>query len=184
MKNGGVKKCGTGACVLINGESIAKRVGELAAEIENDFRAGGAESFDMLWLAEGAFMFAADLAKNFEMRMRVFSLKVSSYGSGHRPAGVPEYCGDFSPFCGREVLLVDDVLDTGATARHIVRELQKNGAAKVKTCFLLEKQNSAGNFNADFVGFKIPDKYVFGYGLDDGFYLRNLPDIMYLENGS
>lgn len=166
-------------CILIERERIAKRVAELGEEITRAMGAAGIADFDFLWLAEGAFVFAADLARKIDMPMRIMSLKVSSYGDALESGGRPEYSWDFSVHAGRHVLLVDDVLDSGLTARAIMGEIKKYGAAGARLCVLFEKLSSARapEIRADFTGFQIGEEFIFGYGLDCARKFRNLPDV-------
>jgi len=162
--------------VLIENARILARAKELADEISA--LCGG--EINMVWIAEGAATFASDLARLTSGNVRLSSVKCSTYGAGKSPQAKPKIIGDLSAFAGKKILLVDDILDTGATARAAVSALKNNGAAEVKTCFLLRRTvPSKADFRADFVGFDIGAEFVFGYGLDDALKCRELQDICF-----
>lgn len=168
--------------VLINHADIQKRVGELAAEISAWLEAD-ADAPLVLWLAEGALYFAADLTRNIKCDpLEICSLKVSSYGLANVPSGKPVIIGALPDVRGRKVLLVDDILDTGRTLETVHRELAANGAGEIRTCFLLDKKTGKSKYlKPDYVGFEIENVFVFGYGLDYSERGRNFPDIMRAE---
>lgn len=168
--------------VLINHADIQKRVGELAAEISAWLEAD-ADAPLVLWLAEGALYFAADLTRNIKCDpLEICSLKVSSYGLANVPSGKPVIIGALPDVRGRKVLLVDDILDTGRTLKTVHRELAANGAGEIRTCFLLDKKTGKSKYlKPDYVGFEIENVFVFGYGLDYSERGRNFPDIMRAE---
>jgi len=123
-------------------------------------------------------VFAADLMREIPLPVLVRPVKASSYGSGTAssgnvtlPWGLPENVH------GREILVIDDILDTGRTLAVLRERFLKAGASRVMTCVLLRKE-SAAHLAADHVGFDIPDHFVIGYGLDLAGLYRNLPDIM------
>lgn len=183
--------------VLISGERIAERVAQLGAEISRWAKTsaaaragvGGAGQsgapLALLWIADGAFIFAADLARSIDALMTVCSLRASSYGTSVKSSGRVVFDADLSNFAGKKVLLVDDIFDTGRTLAEISAALRSAGVAELKTCVLLRKgldgSRGGGYAAPDFVGFEIPDKFVFGYGLDYEYKFRNLRDIMSLE---
>ena len=162
--------------ILLKSDDIQKRIAELAAEMSDLLQN---EKFDILWLAEGAFYFAADLTRLLPFQdIQIHSLKVSSYGAGKKSSENPLIIGDISKFRGRNVLIVDDIFDTGKTLEFVSNELKKIGAKKIMSCFLLNKKvEKLTDAKPDFVGFDIEDRFVFGYGLDSGGVNRNLPDI-------
>lgn len=187
---------GMESSVLISSERIAERVAQLGAEISRWAKTsaaaragvGGAGQsgapLALLWIADGAFIFAADLARSIDALMTVCSLRASSYGTSVKSSGRVVFDADLSNFAGKKVLLVDDIFDTGCTLAEISAALRSAGVAELKTCVLLRKglDGSRGGYAApDFVGFEIPDKFVFGYGLDYEYKFRNLRDIMSLE---
>lgn len=165
--------------VLIGGAEIARRVEELGAEISVWVRSRGG-SLVVVWLAEGALYFAADLTRKIACKsMRIHSLKVSSYGDGRTPLHEPRVVGGLPDVSGADVLLIDDILDTGHTYETVSEMLLRVGAASVRGCFLLDKRTGVSKkVSGDFVGFSVEDVFVYGYGLDVGGLGRNVPDIM------
>lgn len=188
---------GMESSVLISSERIAERVAQLGAEISRWAKTsaaaragvGGAGQsgapLALLWIADGAFIFAADLARSIDVLMTVCSLRASSYGAAVKSSGRVVFDADLSNFAGKKVLLVDDIFDTGRTLAEISAALRSAGVVELKTCVLLRKgldgSRGGGYAAPDFVGFEIPDKFVFGYGLDYEYKFRNLRDIMSLE---
>lgn len=163
--------------ILIDKDSIARRVKQLASEIGEFCRHKEGE-FLFLWLKDGADVFAANLISELGFSPVSLGVKVSSYGDAQSSSGIIEISDDIKKARARKVLLIDDVLDTGKTASAVSERLKQLGVCEIKTCFLLEKQRrDRGGFTADFVGFKIPDLFVFGYGLDLQGGLREIPHI-------
>lgn len=164
--------------VLFDENAIAKRVRELGREVSLWAR-GGDGKFALLWLAEGAFVFAADLARSIDgdVDFSITSLKVSSYGNALSPETAPKFSADFSKFKDMRVLLVDDIVDSGATADAVTKALVSAGAKEVKTCFFLRKVRENSVPKADFWCFDIPDVFVYGYGLDIHNRRRHLPQL-------
>ncbi len=159
---------------LLDHGMILKRVAELGAAISNDSKDA---DLCVIPVMDGGMIFAADLMRAIDLPMTLSPVKTSSYGTGtistgnvSLPWGIPE------GIRGKDLLLVDDILDTGRTLGTLVSKLREAGAATVRTCVLLRKE-SAGHLAADYVGFEIPDVFVVGYGLDLAGYYRNLPFI-------
>ena len=172
--------------VLISQDRIALRVHELARQITEDHRprpGEGEAEITIVPVLTGAMIFCADLIRHIPMAMKIGLLAVTSYpGRNVRSQGsrvIGETLGDVR---GRNVLLVDDILDSGGTLRLVQGLLKDSGAAAVRTCVLLRKDRpSAREVPVDYVGFEIPDAFVVGYGLDYNNYYRNLPDIVTLK---
>lgn len=161
---------------LIDRHSIARRVGELGREISRDLR--GATPC-LLPVMDGGMIFAADLMREISLPVLLRPVKASSYGSGtvSLPWGLPE------GIAGLDLILIDDILDTGRTLEVLRARLLEAGAASVRTCVLLRKE-SASHLRAHYVGFDIPDRFVVGYGLDLADLHRNLPDIVFQPDDS
>jgi hypoxanthine phosphoribosyltransferase len=159
--------------ILYTDEQIARRVKSLAREIERDFR--GREMV-VISLLSGTVMFLADLIRHLNMPVRLDFMGVSSYGAGTE-SGELVYTKELRlDVRGRDVLLVDDILDTGKTLSRVISKLQALGPRRIQTCVLLDKHaRRAHDVEADYVGFKIPDFFVVGYGLDFAERYRNLP---------
>lgn len=159
--------------ILITEERIARRVKSLAREIERDFR--GREMV-VVSLLNGTVMFLADLIRQLNLPLRLDFVGVSSYG-GSTESGELVFTKELRlDVRGRDVLLVDDILDTGKTLRHVRLKLETLQPRRVRTCVLLDKPaRRRENIIADYVGFEIPDLFVVGYGLDFAERYRNLP---------
>jgi hypoxanthine phosphoribosyltransferase len=161
------------ASILITDRQIARRIKSLAREIESDFR--GHETV-VVSLLNGTVMFLADLIRHLNVPMRLDFIGVSSYGLGTE-SGELVFTKELRlDVRGRDVLLVDDILDTGKTLSRVIPKLQALKPRRIKTCVLLDKpaRRRAG-IVADYVGFEIPDLFVVGYGLDFAERYRNLP---------
>lgn len=167
--------------ILINEGAIATRLAEIAQKITQDYTG---RDFIVLSLLNGSLIFVADLLRLVPLPLRLVSLRVSSY-TGTGSSGEVTIAKDrLTGLDGRDVLIVDDILDSGRTLHRVVGHLRENtGAASVKTCVLLDKNvQRAVPFNADYTGFQIPDAFVVGYGLDYNERYRNLPFIAVLKS--
>lgn len=166
---------------LISASTIARRVAALGAEIDAGLPPG---PLTVVGVLRGAFMFMADLVRAIPRDLTCDFLGVRSYGDATVSSGVVEITSDLgAPIAGRQVLLVEDIADTGLTLRYLHDLLKARGPARVSTCVLMAKPTYAasGGPKIDFVGFEAPDAYVVGYGLDAGQLYRNLPYIAALE---
>jgi hypoxanthine phosphoribosyltransferase len=159
--------------ILFTDEQIARRVKSLAREIERDFRG---QEMVVVSLLSGTVMFLADLIRHLNLPLRLDFMGVSSYGMGTE-SGDLVYTKELRlDVKGRDVLLVDDILDTGKTLSRVIPKLEALGPRRIRTCVLLDKPaRRTHNVKADFVGFAIPDFFVVGYGLDFAERYRNLP---------
>jgi len=159
--------------VLITEEQIARRVKILAGEIERDFR--GRETV-VVSLLSGTVMFLADLIRHLNLPLRLDFIGVSSYGAGTESGDLVFTKELRLDVRGRDVLLVDDILDTGKTLSRVLPKLRALKPRRIQTCVLLDKAaRRMGKIQADYVGFEIPDLFVVGYGLDYAERYRNLP---------
>ena len=159
--------------VLIGETEIAGRVRELAADIERDFTG---KDLLVVALLTGTVPFLADLIRHIALPMRLDFMGVSSYGSGTAPGELVFTKELRLEARGRDVLLVDDILDTGRTMHAIKAELVSRGAASVQTCVFLDKPaRRAVEYAADYRCFEVEDLFVVGYGLDYAGRYRNLP---------
>jgi hypoxanthine phosphoribosyltransferase len=159
--------------VLITQKQIATRVATLAAEIERDF---ADREMVVVSLLSGTVMFLADLIRHLSLPLRLDFMGVSSYGAGTE-SGELVYTKELRlDVRNRDVLLVDDILDTGKTLSNVMSKLSLLKPRRVRTCVLLNKAaRRVENIQADYVGFEIPDLFVIGYGLDFAERYRNLP---------
>jgi hypoxanthine phosphoribosyltransferase len=170
--------------VLISKEQIAHRVAELARQITDDhLRDGGGSEMAIVAVMTGAMVFCGDLIRHIPVPMKIGLMTVSNYpGSSLKAVGAKVLHHRLSDVNGRNVLLLDDILDSGGTIKLVVPMLRELGAVSVRTCVLLRKDRpTARVVTADYVGFDIPDEFVVGYGLDYNDYYRNLPDIVTLK---
>ncbi|MGB0581268.1 MAG: hypoxanthine phosphoribosyltransferase [Limisphaerales bacterium] len=165
--------------MLIGEWQIAHRVKELAHRVMEDFRD---KDLVVVSLLNGTVLFLADLIREISMPMHLDFIGVSSYGSGTESRELV-YTKDLRlDVKGRDVLLVDDILDTGRTLKDVSGKLEKLDPRTIKTCVLLDKPDRrAEEVQADYVGFEVPDFFVVGYGLDFAERYRNLPFIGVLK---
>jgi hypoxanthine phosphoribosyltransferase len=159
--------------VLITKPALAQRVTELSREIEREF---AGRELTVVAVLNGTVMFLADLIRHLSLPLRLDFIGCSSYGAGTSPGELVFTKELRLDVRGRDVLLVDDILDTGRTLKKILAKLADLQPRRVKTCVLLEKAaRRLEDVHADYVGFKIPDLFVVGYGLDFAERYRNLP---------
>ena len=166
--------------ILFTQEEVAARIRELAAEINRDY-AGKAPL--VVGVLRGCFVFMADLVRCLELPLTLDFMSASSYGAGTVSSGLVDIRLDLhDDIAGRDVLLVEDILDTGNTLSKLVAELKGRGPASLKLCVLLDKpERRTASIQADYVGFTIPDAFVVGCGLDFDQKYRQLPYIGILK---
>jgi hypoxanthine phosphoribosyltransferase len=162
--------------VIVTEEQIARRTRELGEEITHFYKG---EEVTVVAIINGALFFTADLLRHVASPVRLDCTRISSYRNETRSLGEPEILYSVTlEVESRHVLIIDDILDTGKTLSKITDMFHKLSPQSLRTCVLLEKQGRREvPFEADFVGFKIPDKFVVGYGLDFAERYRNLPCI-------
>jgi hypoxanthine phosphoribosyltransferase len=165
---------------MLSTETIAARVKELGAQITRDY---AGRSLVLVGVLKGSFIFAADLARQIDLPLRIDFLGVRSYGEGTESTGVVQIVNDLSkPIEGEDVILVEDIVDTGLTVAHLMDLFRTRRPASVKVCSLLHKPARARvSVNIDYLGFTIEDKFVVGYGLDFAEKYRNLPYVGVIE---
>lgn len=168
--------------ILISEADLHTRILALAAEIALSMTG---ETILVIGLCKGAFVFTADLVRalaKLGIRMEIDFMVLASYGAAKESSGVIEVKLDCTiPLAGRRVLLLDDILDTGKTMTHAVAMLRTRGADRIQTAVLLDKpERRTTTFQADFVGFTIPDRFVVGCGIDYAEQYRELPYIGYV----
>jgi hypoxanthine phosphoribosyltransferase len=169
--------------VLITADRIRDRIEELAVEIA---RAYAGRPVTVVGILTGCLVFMADLIRRIDLPLRVAFLTASSYRGVTTTPGRLEIRDELLPdLVGRDVLLLDDILDTGKTLTRVVAHLIDRGVASVKVGVLLRKVGRQEvPFEPDFVGFSIPDKFVVGYGLDFNDEYRHLPYVGVLPSGA
>ncbi len=162
--------------VLLDSQAIARRVGELGAQIARDY--AGADLV-MVSVLKGAIPFLADLMRATPIPLSLDLLEVSSYGRSTETSGVVRVLKDLAnPIAGRAVLIVEDIIDTGLTLNYVMEHLRAQRPASLRLCALLDKPaRRIVPLAIDYRGFEIPDKFVVGYGLDFAERYRNLPFI-------
>jgi hypoxanthine phosphoribosyltransferase len=162
---------------MISAKSIAARIEELAREIEADF--AGTEKLVLVGLLRGSFVFIADLVRELDLPVEVDFLEASSYGDAMQSSREVRILKDLrGEIAGRDVLVVEDIVDTGHTLMHVSNLLRSREPARLKTIALLDKPTRREvDVRADWVGFEIPDEFVVGYGIDFAQRNRNLPYI-------
>lgn len=166
--------------VLVTPAAIKRRITALGAEINRDY---AGKDLMVVAIVNGALIFTADLLRQLRSPLRLDCLRASSYHSDTKAVGEPRIVDQMKlDVKGHHVLLVDDILDTGKTLAAVAGLIKLKGAATVKTCVLLDKKaRRAVPFEADYVGFEIPNEFVVGYGLDFNERYRNLPCIGVLK---
>ncbi len=167
--------------VLIDEETILKRVGELARQIDADH--AHVDELVLVGVLKGSFIFLADLSRRLTVPRRVDFLAVSTYPGEERMPGAVRLMLDLRiDIADRHVLLVEDIVDTGSTLAYLQRILGARGPAGLRTCTLLRKRaRITHEVQVDYVGFDIPDVWVVGYGLDWAERYRTLPYIGVVE---
>jgi len=166
--------------VLLDERAVREGVARLAAAIDRDFAGRPALLVGVL---KGSVFFLCDLARLIRTPVTLDVLQVSSYGTGIRPAGNVRMVQDLSvDVGGRDVIVVEDIVDTGRTLRKTLDLLQTRNPKSLKVCALLRKRVAGVNpVSLDYVGFEIEDRFVVGYGLDHAEGYRNLPYVAALE---
>lgn len=165
--------------VLITEEQIARRVRQLTRQLQKDF---AGRDLVIVSLLNGTVMFLADLVRHLSLPVRLDFMGVSSYGAGTESGELVFTKQLRLDVRGRDVLVVDDILDTGRTLKRVLGVLREHKPRRVKVCVLLEKKaRRVEKVRADYVGFHIPDLFVVGYGLDYAERYRNLPFVAVLR---
>lgn len=162
--------------VLIDEETLQNRVKELGKQITDDYRD---KDLLIICILKGGVVFASDLMKVIALPLSIDFMAVSSYGSSTKSSGVVRIQKDLDEEIeGKDVLIVEDIVDTGLTLNYLVENLLSRKPASLKICCCLDKPNRRkAAINIDYVGFSIPDEFVIGYGLDYAQKFRNLPYI-------
>ncbi len=166
--------------VLIRREAIGRRVGALAREITRDFRG---ERVHLVGVLKGACIFLADLAREIRLDVSFDFISVSSYGKNRESSGEVRLLKDLDiRIQGLNVILVEDILDTGQTLGYLLRVLRQRRPRSLRIAALLDKpERRVNQVAADYVGFHIPNEFVVGYGLDFAESYRNLKDVCVLK---
>ena len=166
--------------ILLTRQEIEAAVSRVATEITRDYH----DKHPLLiGVLKGSFMFMADLIRRLDFPLEVEFIGLSSYGKGSQTSGkIRLVQGLHSPIKDRNILVIEDIIDTGLTAAFLLDYLQKKKPASLKLCALTDKPSRRRvPVTIDYPGFTVPDKFLVGYGLDSDEKFRNLPDICFLE---
>jgi hypoxanthine phosphoribosyltransferase len=167
--------------ILISRDEIAKAVARLAREIKRDYQ--GKQPL-LIGILKGSFVFMADLIRQLDLPLELEFVKLSSYGAARESSGkVRVVQGLQTLIKGRDVLVVEDIVDTGITTSFLLDYLKKKKPASLKLCVLTDKPSRRRvPVPIDYLGFTVPDKFIVGYGIDCDERFRNLPHIYALED--
>jgi hypoxanthine phosphoribosyltransferase len=165
--------------VLISADQIQRRVTEMAAQIRADFP----DDLHIVGVLKGAFIFTSDLVRRMDGRVSLDFIAVSSYATGSTSSGEVRLLKDLdTALAGRNVLIVEDIVDTGLTLTYLQEILRARSPRMLRTACLLSKPSRRlVNVRVEYVGFTIEDRFVVGYGLDYAEHYRNLPHIAVIE---
>jgi hypoxanthine phosphoribosyltransferase len=167
--------------VVISEDDLRRRVGELGAEISRDY---ADRTPVLIAVLKGAFIFLADLARAITIPIEIDFMAITRYGAGKRGGAVRIEKDLDLAITGREVLFVEDIVDTGLTLGYLVRNLQAREPASLAVCSLLDRRaRRLANLPIRYAGFEVPDRFLVGYGLDHREQHRNLPYLGALQEG-
>ena len=163
--------------VLIDENRLQSRIKELGAEITADFKGKG--EIVLVCVLKGSYLFLADLSREIDLDLTVDFMSVSSYGDAYKSSGVVRMISDLSESIeGKNVLIVEDIIDSGLTMSYLIENLKTRRPKSVSVVSLLNKpEKTTAKIKIDYLGFTIPDRFVIGYGLDFHNKFRNMPFI-------
>jgi hypoxanthine phosphoribosyltransferase len=166
--------------ILVQADDLQHRVRQLGAEISRDY---ADKDLLLIGVLKGAVFFLSDLMREIEVACEVDFMAVASYGSATESSGVVRILKDLdTPIEGRDVLIVEDIVDSGLTLQYLLRTLEARGPASLEVCALLTKpERRRVDLPTRYIGFEIPDKFAIGYGLDHAERYRNLPYVAALS---
>jgi hypoxanthine phosphoribosyltransferase len=166
--------------ILVQADELAHRVKQLGAQITEDYRG---KDLLLIGVLKGAIFFLSDLMRHIEVPCEVDFMAVASYGSATESSGVVRILKDLdAPIEGRDVLIVEDIVDSGLTLSYLLRNLEGRGPASLEVCALLTKpERREVELVPRYVGFEIPNRFAVGYGLDFAERYRNLPYVATLS---
>ena len=166
--------------ILITEEQLRARVAELGAEITEDYK--GEELF-LIGILKGSVPFMADLMRKIELPLQIDFMSVSSYGGSTKSSGVVRILKDLdSDIKGKNVIIVEDIIDSGLTLVYLKEYLQSRGPRSLRICTILDKPSGRKvDIRGDYVGFNVDNKFIVGYGLDVNQKYRNLPYISWVK---
>lgn len=167
--------------VLLSEEEVEKRIKDLGEQISKDYEG---KNVHLICVLKGGVFFMCELAKNITVPVSLDFMSVSSYGDGKSSSGVVKIVKDLDESLeGKDVIVVEDIIDSGRTLSYLLEILKKRGPKSMRLCTLLDKpeRRVVEGVQVDYLGFKIPDEFVVGYGLDYAQKYRNLPYIGVVE---
>ncbi len=166
--------------ILVPADQLSRRVRELAAEVSRDY---AGKDLVLIGVLKGAVFFLSDLMRALEIPVEVDFMAVASYGSATKSSGVVRILKDLDAAIeGRDVLIVEDIVDSGLTLQYLLRNLAGRNPRSLEVCALLIKPERRNvDLETRYVGFEIPDQFAIGYGLDHGERYRNLPYVAALK---
>jgi hypoxanthine phosphoribosyltransferase len=167
--------------IIINEDQIFERIKELGEKITKEY---ADKNLYVLSLLRGSFIFAADIVRQINLPAKIGFMTTSSYGNNEETSGNVKVVNDIPDnITGFDVLVVDDIVDSGITMNFVMEHVKNLGAASVKSCVLLDKpERRKVNLKPDYCCFEIPDVFVVGYGLNYGDYYRNVPYVFNWED--
>lgn len=168
--------------ILLSAEEISEKVKELGAQITKDY---ASKKPIFVGILKGACIFLSDLIREVDLQLSLEFMSVSSYGKAQKSTGEVRIIKDLeSAVEGKDLIVVEDIVDTGLTLSYLLQNLQSRGAKSVKLCSLLDKPEPriVKELKIDYSGFQVPNKFVVGYGLDAAERYRNLPFIAVVLN--
>ena len=165
---------------MISEEDVNKRIAEMGAQISEDY---AGKEIHLIAILKGSVFFACELAKRITIPVTIDFMSVSSYGNSRESSGIVKIAKDLDETLeGKNVLIVEDIIDSGRTLYYLMDILSKRNPKSMKLCTLLDKpERRVKDVKVDYVGFNIPDEFVVGYGLDYAQRYRNLPFIGVVE---
>lgn len=166
--------------VLLTEEEVNKRIADIGKKISEDY---AGKSVHLISILKGGVFFTCELAKRITVPVSLDFMSVSSYGAGSKSSGIVKIVKDLDePLEGKDVLIVEDIIDSGRTLSYLIEVLKKRKPASIRLCTLLDKpERRVKPVAVDYVGFNIPDEFVVGFGLDYAQKYRNLPFIGVVE---
>lgn len=162
--------------VMISEEKVNARIAQMGAQISKDYEG---KEVHLIAILKGSVFFACELAKRITVPVTIDFMSVSSYGDSRESSGIVKIAKDLDePIAQKEVLIVEDIIDSGKTLNHLKPMLQSRGPASLNLCTLLSKPDRREvDVDVKYIGFEVPDEFVVGYGLDYAQKYRNLPYI-------
>lgn len=167
--------------IVLTRQQIREKIKELGQRISHDF---AHEDLIVVGVLNGAFIFTADLVREIDLPLEIDFIRVASYGSGNSSSGAISLTKDIErPVHGKQILLVEDIVDTGLTIHRLKEHFFELGASSVHICALIDKRERRElEVNIDYIGFEVAEGFLVGYGLDFAEQFRNLPDVYHLTN--